>query len=398
MTDETDQDLKCLNDLVVDNAELERLESLLDHFNIFEALNAVRVELRHSDFLAFLLDPAQNHGLGDIFVKRLLQKALAACSSALPITPVKLDIWDLDEIVVQREWQNIDILLTDEPHKIAVIIENKVDSEEHSSQLQRYRQTVVEHYPGWDILGLLLTPEGTQPSDETYIAIDYQAVCEIIERLTKARESTLGPDVRTLLSHYTQMLRRHILSESEIAELCQKIYRKHQRALNLIYEYRPDRQTEVKEFLEELIRETPDLELDHCSKSYVHFVPKEWDVPVLKQGEGWTRSRRILLFEFGNDPSNFKLYLIIGPGPAVTRQRLFEMALQHHPLKPAFRALGKSYSTIFARSFLSSALYQDASSEQIQDEIRKKWAQFREHDLPAITSLLKAQEWIWSPE
>ena len=63
------QDLEALEALVVDNPDLERLEALLDEFNIFEAIGAVRVELRHSDFLAFLLNPTQNHGLGDAFVK-----------------------------------------------------------------------------------------------------------------------------------------------------------------------------------------------------------------------------------------------------------------------------------------------------------------------------------------
>jgi hypothetical protein len=391
-----DFDLESLSALVVNNPDLEKLESLLQQFNIFEALNAVHIELRHSDFLAFLLNPAQNHGLGDIFVKRLLQRALIANGSDLPITPVKLDVWDLDEIVVQREWENIDILLTDEPHKVAVIIENKVDSTEHSNQLQRYRRVVEEHYPNWNILGLLLTPEGTDPSDDSYTAIDYQAVCEIVERLTESRASTLNPDIRTLLVHYAQMLRRHIVNESEIAELCQKIYRRHQRALDMIYEYKPDRQTEMKELLQEIIQETPGLELDHSSKSYVRFALKDWDVPILMRGQGWTKSGRILLFEFSNHPQNFRLHLIIGPGPAETRQRLFEMASHHHLLKPALKNLGKSYSTIYVRSFLSPDLYEEAPGEQIREEIQKKWHQFLEHDLPAITSVLKNQEWIWT--
>ena len=66
------QDVKALEALVVDNPDLERLEALLDQFNIFEAIGAVRQEVRHSDFLAFLLNPQQNHGLGDTFLKRLL--------------------------------------------------------------------------------------------------------------------------------------------------------------------------------------------------------------------------------------------------------------------------------------------------------------------------------------
>ena len=64
-------DRKALEALVVDNPDLERLEALLDQFNIFEVIGATWQELRHSDFLTFLLDPQQNRGLGDAFLKRL---------------------------------------------------------------------------------------------------------------------------------------------------------------------------------------------------------------------------------------------------------------------------------------------------------------------------------------
>jgi hypothetical protein len=93
-------DLALLEALIVDNPDLERLEALLEQFNIFEALGAVRVELRHSDFLAFLLNPNQSHGLGDVFVKRLLQKALASSQNASPITPIDLDLYDLRECYI----------------------------------------------------------------------------------------------------------------------------------------------------------------------------------------------------------------------------------------------------------------------------------------------------------
>jgi hypothetical protein len=57
-TDGQKIDLTALEALVVDNPDLERLETLLGQFNIFEALDAVRQERRHSDFLAYLLDPS----------------------------------------------------------------------------------------------------------------------------------------------------------------------------------------------------------------------------------------------------------------------------------------------------------------------------------------------------
>lgn len=51
--------LECL---IVDNPELEQLETSLDQFNVFEALGAVRQELRHSCFLAFYLIPKKTMG------------------------------------------------------------------------------------------------------------------------------------------------------------------------------------------------------------------------------------------------------------------------------------------------------------------------------------------------
>jgi hypothetical protein len=88
-----------LEDFLIDNPELERLEVLLDEFNIFEALGAVKVELRHSEFLAFLMNPIQSHGLRDVFVKRFLQKAVVGVDPAeLPFAAIDLDILDLDDL------------------------------------------------------------------------------------------------------------------------------------------------------------------------------------------------------------------------------------------------------------------------------------------------------------
>ena len=70
---------RLLEDFVVGNRDLERLEALLAEFNIFEAIGVVRQELRHSDFLAFLLDPHQSHGLGDDFLKAFSSKCCSAC-------------------------------------------------------------------------------------------------------------------------------------------------------------------------------------------------------------------------------------------------------------------------------------------------------------------------------
>lgn len=393
----TDTDRKLLEAFVVDNPELERLEALLEQFNLFEALGAVRVEVRHSDFLSFLLNPSQNHGLGDTFVKRLLQRTLMMSSVQTPlITPIDLDTWDLDELIVYREWQNIDILLVDERNRLVVLIENKISSKEHGEQLQRYWRTTSQNYPGWNIVGVFLSPEGDQPSDDNYFPIDYTSICEILEKIIEARKSNLGPDILVALTHYTQMLRRHIVSESEIEQLSRKIYRKHKQALDLIYEYRPDQQESIREILETLIKSDPQLTLDHCSKSYIRFGVVRWDVPLLMQGDGWTRSKRILLFEFTNSPDRLALKFIIGPGPVETRQKLFDLAVENKPfLKPSFNALGKSFSTIYSHEYLSSKAYENNDLDEMEETIKKKWAQFVASDIGKIHDILKPADWIW---
>jgi hypothetical protein len=393
-----DADIKALEGFVVDNPELERLEQLLGQFNLFEALGVVHVEVRHSDFLAFLLAPSESHGLGDLFAKRLLQKALtASAAQSLPITLIDLDTWDLDELIVLREWQNIDLLLLDQRNQLVIIIENKVHSSEHSEQLQRYWRTIQEHYPNWRVLGLFLSPEADPPTDDNYIAIGYASVCEILEHLTNTRITILNSDVRVAITHYTQMLRRHIMSESEIAELCQRIYRKHKRAIDLIYEYRPDQQVAIREILEKLITSEPSFILDHCSKSYIRFTVKDWDEPLLRQGEGWTPTGRMLLFQFNNLEDRLWFYLMIGPGPVEVRQKLHDMAHAHKPpFKPMYRALNKKWNSIFDRQILSPSTYEGTTADEKEAEIRKKWAHFLEHDLPQMRSILKSEAWIWN--
>jgi cellobiose-specific phosphotransferase system component IIB len=99
----------------------------------------VRQEIRHSSFLAFLLNPSASHRMGDIFLKTFLKRLLVEANNAT-VSPIEVDIADLADTEVRREWRNIDILLVSPTSQIVCAIENKVDSGEHSDQLQRYRK------------------------------------------------------------------------------------------------------------------------------------------------------------------------------------------------------------------------------------------------------------------
>jgi len=86
------ENLEALEQFVVDNNDLLALESLIGRFNIFDALRISHTEIRHSNFLAFILDPAESHGQGQLFLKALLMDLLKAAPATLrPFSPIDLD-------------------------------------------------------------------------------------------------------------------------------------------------------------------------------------------------------------------------------------------------------------------------------------------------------------------
>src|SRR3954470_17184319 len=97
-----------LERFVVENEDLLALESIIGRFNIFDALSIARAEIRHSNFLAFILDPAESHAQGQVFLKAVLMDLLKAAPPTLrPFSPIELDGADLRGIVVRREWEHI---------------------------------------------------------------------------------------------------------------------------------------------------------------------------------------------------------------------------------------------------------------------------------------------------
>ena len=385
-----------LEAFVVENRDLERLEALLAEFNIFEAIGAVRQELRHSDFLSFLLDPGQNHGLGDAFLKRFL-KYVVIRSTDSPISAVEIDVADMQDAVVLREWRNIDILIHDDPNRLVCAIENKIGSRERLGQLSRYREVVTREFPDHRALFVYLTPEGEEPSDEAYSPFSYGDIANLVDTVREMHESTLGADVSSLMKHYTAMLRRHIVSDSEIAELCRRIYRRHKQALDLIFEYRPDLQWEIAEYLKKLLAQEQDsgLVLDHVTKSSIRFLVSEWDeIHLLRTGHGWTPSGRVLLFEFQNRPKRLALHLIIGPGKEVVRRKIHQAAIQHRNIfRSAPKELARKWTTIYKRTFLSERAYEEADIEKMMTQIEKEWHKFLNDDLPAIRKVISEIEW-----
>lgn len=98
-------------------------------FNMFKLIDQIYGigETKHSKFLAFLLDPAANHGQGKLFLTEFLK--------LLNIEIKQNSVWK-----VTCEKDNIDILLKcSHPEKSTIIIENKSNwARDQKNQLYRY--------------------------------------------------------------------------------------------------------------------------------------------------------------------------------------------------------------------------------------------------------------------
>lgn len=234
----SESDLQALERFIVDNDDLLTLEEAIGRFNIFDALGIARAEIRHSNFLAWLLDPAESHGQGDLFLRSVLLDILKhAPVSRRPCSPLDLDGVELGSVEIRREWRSIDLLIVSQTPPFAVAIENKVDSGEHSDQLARYRAVVGEEFPHFPSGFVYLTPDGRTPTDDRWITWSYGDLHRVLARVRRTNERSIGPDVLTFLDHYLSLIGSAFMDDPAIAELCARIAKNHRRALDLIWQH-----------------------------------------------------------------------------------------------------------------------------------------------------------------
>ncbi|MHC5735608.1 PDDEXK-like family protein [Nostoc sp.] len=374
-----------LESLIGDNEDLEKLELKLAQFNIFEAIGVVRQELRHSNFLAFLLNPSENHRLDDIFLKRFLKRVLLeeyepTDEKYTKVSPVDIDIADFTDADVRREWQNVDILIHSPRNKLVCAIENKIDAGEGIDQLKKYQNTVEQEFEDCRAILIYLTPEGDLPSQKNWRIYNYSKIAEIIDSICISYKSTIGTDVYTLMTHYSTLIRRHIVSDSEVAELCRKIYTKHKHALDLIFEHRPDLQSEIATRIHEFLNREIDcqkISVYFWSKGYIGIIPKKWEENKLP-----------LSFQFENYPQSLIVKVLIYPSEdKYIREKIHEISQKNIPFFKK-KALTPKLTTIYTKSVLNPKDYEDADLEELMNKVQESWRHFIENDFVTIDNII----------
>ena len=366
---------------------LQQLEASLAQFNIFEALGITRRELHHSRFLAFLLDPRANHMLGDAFLRSFLRCALERAEKRdLGITQVDLDVVSLDRVSVRCESEYIDVLLEDQTNHLVVIVENKIDTSEHSDQLTRYLDSVERRHPGWIIVPIYLTPRGDEPSNTAYIGFDYTAVSELADALCNSHRAKMHPDVLTLTMHYVSLLRRHVVAETEIAALCAQLFKEHGKALDILFEHRPQQGAS----LAELVDREPDLILVRSTERFVRFTHRRLDIDALMGGSVGPWSGRRLVFEFKTEDGmrSCQLYLVLEPEPGPCRERLIGVARRSGP---PFNVKLSQWASLYHRWIFRADDHISMSPDELEEHIGQQWNEFITEDMPRLVDALASE-------
>ena len=192
--------------------EIEKLREFCakkQEFNIFKVLKLENYEIRHSNFLAWLLNPNSSHGIKNLFLKKFINKI-----------DKKLSYDENDIIEIHREKDNIDILLLNDTKKYLLLIENKINSNQHDNQLKRYEEITSKKYGDYDKKYIYLKPEENEVIPENYLYISYKDIVEIIKDI-----EVKNNEVNTLLKHFTKIFdeRYEEINGETLLDICVKI-------------------------------------------------------------------------------------------------------------------------------------------------------------------------------
>jgi hypothetical protein len=294
-----EKNLEALERFVVDNDDLLKLESRIGRFNLFDALGISGLEIRHSNFLSFLLDPAESHGQGQLFLKAFLIDMLRQTPRCQrPISPVELDGENLQGVRVYREWKHIDILITAESPRFVIVIENKVYSSEHSNQLKRYQEVITQQFPCVPTLFVYLTPQGGAASEVGWVSYRYADIHRIVERSLHANRSVIGNDIRHFIEHYLSLIETRLMTDDKLDDLCRRIYKNHRRALQLIFERVGSLASGVLSDLEDVLLKHGRWTVVWKTQGYLDFVPTDWLDWMPAVGSDYSEKRAWMVFRF----------------------------------------------------------------------------------------------------
>lgn len=235
---------KDIIDNLIYDEDFIKLVKLYQRPNFFRVMGKSYREEWHSSFLCWLLNPAENHGLGTIPLKSFfeLYSRKQDGNSHLADADISL-LTESDYGTFHFSTEHlvkggrIDIFGKSE--KAVLVIENKVTSKEHDNQTERYYNYVssaADYKNSQKYYVYLTIDKNDTAQDSHYIHITYQDIYDYVISRCMEHED-LHPDTKMILEQYSLNLSNPlntVVMAHTNKPLCEKIYNRHQAALELI--------------------------------------------------------------------------------------------------------------------------------------------------------------------
>jgi hypothetical protein len=310
------EDFVDATDRLIADPDFRILETAFSAFCPFEAMGIVRAEIRHSNFLAYVLNPYRPHGFGTAILEAFLTGIVADAPEVAS---------NLVDAEIRREWRNIDLLVLLPTSRRTIAVELKIDATQGVGQLARYRHVVEAYWPqsaGWKHDFIFLTKNAETPNDDAWTPYRLHDFIKQLD-LVAASPSLQNAQGHNTLCAYIKMLRRHHLGDEAMEQIAERLWAKHGEALAFLTVRRPDPLRAVFESFREGLdgfiagcaaAEVP-LIADEHSNGILRLAVTSWDnLPNFCTSE-WTSTKRLILLEIKLESAKISGNLYIGPGP-----------------------------------------------------------------------------------
>lgn len=394
----TDDRIAALNKFLVGNSELEELSAILSVFNIFSVLRIEKAEIRHSNVLAWLLDPRESHGLGDSYLRRFLSTLLMESEwTSKRIGPAHIELMPLQDVEVWREWKNIDLIAFSKENRWLLLMENKIKSGSKSKQLLRYKQLVEKEFKKFVVIPLLLTlhpDDGLEAAEEAdFINWSHAQSYHVLDYVFNLRKDRVPSEARFFLEDYLTVLRRLTMQDKKIMDLCKEIYKKHQAAIDLIMEYGAASQFEAA--AESFISENKQLLQLSMRPHSAWFIPKEWTKTMTACSNRWKHLSEpypvACWFIYKQNRSKIGLIIEVGSMEDQAKRMKLIHSLQKENFKFRKKTFqpGSKYSRFYSHYL---KIENDDNLEEIRAILNELW-QKSKTDIDKTGKVIKSFRW-----
>lgn len=350
-----DKNTKVENKLLA-KEEFLQLDRLLNRFNVFEATDMGRREIKHTKFLSYLLDPNESHGLGEVFIRNVVTRIAEKFEKFPRILDIDFSFAEIkpelsltkssEAETKSKRMGQLDCLIKLPLRRqcggseIIIAIENKLDAGQGVDQLPKYSKALEAMFGSEDTLyKVFLTFHNEEPpEDKSWEHITYEEfVLPAVRSTIDILEEKGSVHLKATLNNYLELLKEdedgdnekdklanEIIQDEEIKSYIDSsgkskkrdhfgpIYVKHRKVIDYLCEFDSDIRTKILKWWKSLPRDTKfkveDYEqelifcIDTSIRSYLRFgVLTERNRKRLadlnRNSRSWLESKSPIVFE-----------------------------------------------------------------------------------------------------